>query len=95
MMRKQGNLSIFLQKYIYGIKTIIPIVIGLSKYNGKKFLIFNFFASIIWALVIGISAYVLGEVVIETFDKFKYYSLLIIVVFFGVIWYFVNTSTKK
>jgi len=57
LMRRYGWLTVFIQKYIYGVKTLVPIIMGLSKYDFKKFLILNLFASILWGLVVGLGSY--------------------------------------
>ena len=80
MMRKYGSVVIFLQKYIYGIKTLIPLAMGLTKYDAKKFMFFNIFATILWTLVIGIVSYMLGEVVLSYVDEFKTYGIIFVVV---------------
>jgi membrane protein DedA with SNARE-associated domain len=67
MMRKFGWLVVFIQKYLYGVKTLVPIIMGLSKYDFRKFLILNIFASILWGLVVGLSSYYFSEVVREWF----------------------------
>ncbi len=59
LMKKYGDLAIFIQKFIYGVKTLIPIVMGLSSYNFRRFIIFNFFASIIFVTTIGLTSYFL------------------------------------
>ena len=79
LMRKYGSWVIFLQKYIYGIKTLIPLAMGITKYDYKKFIFFNFFATIVWTLVIGISSYMLGELVYKYIDEFKTYGLVAVV----------------
>lgn len=63
MMRKYGWMVVFLQKYVYGVKTLVPIIMGLSKYDLKKFLILNIFASIVWGLVVGLLSYYFSTVV--------------------------------
>ncbi len=63
MMRKYGWMVVFLQKYVYGVKTLVPIIMGLSKYDLKKFLFLNIFASIVWGLVIGLLSYHFSAVV--------------------------------
>jgi len=63
MMRKYGWMVVFLQKYLYGIKTLVPIIMGLSKYDFRKFLILNIFASIVWGLVVGLLSYYFSAVV--------------------------------
>ena len=57
LMRRYGWMAVFLQKYIYGVKTLVPIVMGLSRYDFKKFVLLNFFASILWGLVVGLGSY--------------------------------------
>jgi len=80
LLKKFGWVAIFLQKYIYGVKTLIPIVIGLAKYDSKKFLIFNLLATIVWAVVIGYTSFTLGEVLLSLNDEFKYYIIGFVVV---------------
>ena len=79
LMRKYGSWVIFIQKYIYGIKTLIPLAMGLTKYDIKKFMIFNIFATIIWSLVVGISAYMLGELVYTYLEEFKTYGIIFVI----------------
>ena len=79
LMRKYGSWVIFIQKYIYGIKTLIPLAMGLTKYDIKKFMIFNIFATIIWSLVVGISAYMLGELVYTYLEEFKAYGIIFVI----------------
>ncbi len=57
LMRKYGWLAVFLQKYIYGVKTLVPIVMGLTKYDFRKFVTLNVFASIVWGLVVGLVSF--------------------------------------
>jgi membrane protein DedA with SNARE-associated domain len=63
MMRKYGWMVVFLQKYVYGVKTLVPVIMGLSKYDFKKFVILNIFASILWGLVVGLLSYFFSSVV--------------------------------
>ena len=57
IMRKYGVLAIFIQKYLYGIKTIIPISMALSRYDFKKFAFYNIFASILFVSTIMFASY--------------------------------------
>ncbi len=85
LMKKYGSWVIFFQKYIYGIKTLIPLAMGLTKYNYKKFVIFNAFASILWAVFIGTISYMLGDLVYTYIEEFKSYGLAFVaIVLFGV-----------
>lgn len=89
MMRKYGSFVVFIQKYIYGIKTLIPLTMGLTKYSAIKFSIFNIFATAIWACVVGYASYVAGELILNSADDFKYFGLgIVIIVLFSVMYLF-------
>ena len=53
---------------------------GLTKYDVKKFALYNFIGAVIWAVVIGTLAYILGELVYTYVDDFKTYGLAFIVI---------------
>jgi len=94
LMRRYGSLVIFIQKYIYGIKTLIPLAMGLTKYDMKKFLFYNIFATIAWTLIIGISSYMLGELVYKYLDEFKTYAIVFVVVILVAVTYTFRKLSK-
>ena len=71
LMKKYGTWVIFLQKYIYGVKTLVPIAIGLTRYDAVKFAIYNFTAAVIWAIVVGIPSYLGGKTVLSILERAK------------------------
>jgi membrane protein DedA with SNARE-associated domain len=87
MMRRYGSIAIFIQKYVYGIKTLIPLIIGLTKYDTKRFLVHNFFATIVWTIVVSAVSYSLGEVILNLSGEFKYYGIAIAVVLISALAY--------
>jgi membrane protein DedA with SNARE-associated domain len=88
MMRKYGSWVVFLQKYIYGIKTLIPLAMGLTKYDAKKFIFFNILASTLWALVVGLSAFMLGEIIYTYIEEFKTYGIAVVAIILLSVAYF-------
>ncbi|NPA29282.1 MAG: DedA family protein [Epsilonproteobacteria bacterium] len=71
LMKKYGTWVIFLQKYIYGVKTLVPIAIGLTRYDAWRFGVLNLLAAALWAVLIGGLAYVGGKSVLELLEKAK------------------------
>ena len=90
MMTKYGWLTIILQKYIYGIKTLIPLIIGITEYNKTKFMIFNLIGAVLWAIIVGLTAYFIGQIFIDTFSQYKNYALVLILAIVGLIIYKLN-----
>ncbi len=90
MMRKYGSKVVFVQKYIYGIKTLIPLAMGLTKYSFKKFTIYNIFATMLWATVIGTVSYMMGELFLEYIEEYKYYAIAFIIILASLIAYYIK-----
>lgn len=78
LMKKHGSTVVFIQKYIYGIKTLIPLAMGLTKYSFKKFTLFNAIAAAAWAIVVGYASFIMGEVILTYAEEYKYYGVAII-----------------
>ncbi len=98
LMKKYGSWIILLQKFVYGIKTLIPIAIGLTKYDFKKFAILNVLSSAVWALVFGLGSYYSGNVLVnfaEVISEKPWIAPIILVVFGSALWLYMTQATKK
>lgn len=80
LLRKYGSFIIIIQKYIYGVKTLVPLVMGISDYSSYKFTVLNVIASILWAATIGYLSYIAGELLLTYADDFKYIGLVTVVI---------------
>ena len=90
LLRKYGGWIIFIQRFIYGMRTIIPMTIGLSGYDPKKFAIINFFSAFIWASLTIIPSYYFGEEILEILKWLKhhwYVAIIFVLTLWGVLWY--------
>jgi membrane protein DedA with SNARE-associated domain len=98
MMKKYGSWIILIQKFVYGIKTLIPIAIGLTKYDFKKFAILNVVSSAVWVLVFGLGSYYSGDILVNfagiISDK-PWIAPIILIVFAGSLWIYMEQATKK
>ncbi|MDR3346118.1 MAG: DedA family protein [Campylobacteraceae bacterium] len=61
LLKRHGWPIIFMQRYMYGLRTIIPISIGITRYNGKKFAFINLLSAWCWAAITILLSYCLGE----------------------------------
>jgi len=98
IMRKYGVWAIFIQKFLYGIKTLVPISMALSRYDFKKFGFYNIFASIFFVMVIMLVSFYAGGSIKALFELFKSYPWVPFVILFsmiGSIWYGMEHLTKK
>ncbi|NPA73134.1 MAG: DedA family protein [Epsilonproteobacteria bacterium] len=98
LMRKYGDKIIFFQKFLYGFKTLVPIAIGLTKYDFKKFTVYNLFSALVWALVFGLGSFYSGKYLLELVKFLKNHMWLTPVLMFlllGGVWLYMEKATKK
>ena len=84
LLEKYGWILIFLQRYMYGLRTIIPMSIGVTRYSAKKFAIINLLSAWIWASITISLSYYFGEEIINILKVAKehwYYALPLLGVF--------------
>lgn len=97
-IKQYGTILLITQKFIYGLKTFIPMAAGLAKYDFVKFFIINTLASLLWAVSLGYIAFIFGYVVEEIFDKlgaYPYAAPLFLLCLVGVIWFYLSKFSKK
>ncbi|MGB5965980.1 MAG: DedA family protein [Sulfurimonadaceae bacterium] len=98
LMKRHGYWVIYMQKFVYGIKTLIPLAIGITKYPFVKFTINNFFATIVWTFVIGFGSYLAGNFLMSGYEVIAqrpYLAPIIVIVLGGSIWFYMSWATKK
>ncbi|MEZ4598614.1 MAG: DedA family protein [Syntrophotaleaceae bacterium] len=78
LLKKYGWPIIFVQRYLYGLRTVIPVSIGITRYSSKKFALINIFSALIWATATITPAYLFGEEILTvlTFTKEHWYLAL-------------------
>ncbi len=78
LLKKHGWQIIFMQRYMYGLRTVIPMSIGLTRYSAKKFAFINLLSAWAWASITIIPAWYLGEeilLILETAKQYWYLAL--------------------
>lgn len=98
LMKKHGDWVVFIQKFIYGLKTVVPIAMALTKYDFRKFIILNIFAAAIWALSFGLSSYYFGAALSKFaiyISENKWLAPVILLGIGGVVWLYLERVTKK
>lgn len=98
LMKRHGSWIIIMKKFIYGLKTLVPIAIGLSKYSFWKFSSYNALGALIWTIVVGGGSYLFGGALIEGYkviaDK-PFLAPIMLVVIGASVWFYLTQATKK
>jgi membrane protein DedA with SNARE-associated domain len=98
LLKKYGWPIIFIQRYLYGLRTIIPISIGLTGYDAKLFAIINLFSAWAWAAITILPAWYFGEEILQMLAVAKQYWYIALPfgasIAGGIYWFF-HTKTQK
>ncbi len=98
LLKKHGWPIIFMQRYMYGLRTIIPISIGLTRYDAKKFAIINLFSAWTWATITILPAWYFGKEILQILAYAKQYWYAVIPLALGFIYFvykFFDKATQK
>lgn len=71
LLKKYGWPIIFMQRYMYGLRTVIPMSIGITKYPAKQFAIINLLSAWVWATVTITPAYFFGAEILNVLEVSK------------------------
>ena len=98
LLKKHGWPIIFIQRYLYGLRTVIPISIGLTRYSGKMFAFINLVSAWAWAAITIVPTWYFGEeilVIIHWAKQHWYLALPLAGIIGGGIFTYFHKMTDK
>jgi membrane protein DedA with SNARE-associated domain len=98
LLKRRGSWIIVIKKFIYGLKTLVPLAVGLTKYDFWKFSAYNALGAAIWAVVVGGGSFLFGGALIEGYKVIAnkpYLAPLMLIIIGAVVWVYLSLATKK
>ena len=98
LAKKHGDKIIFIKKFIYGVKTLVPIALGLTKYSFYKFSVINLISSVLWAVIVGLASYKAGDYFMSVSNYLGEHGYIMPLAMVGLllgIWLFLQHITKR
>ena len=83
LFERYGLLAIFITQWLYGLRVTCAVIIGISKISTIKFLLFEAFTCMVWAIVIGCAGYYFGRAVESVLGRAAHierYGLIVLVI---------------
>lgn len=78
LMERFQTLLIFGFRFMYGMRTIIPFLFGMSSVPGRTFIVWDVIAAFVWAVVIGAGGFFFGHTLELILGDIKHYELPIL-----------------
>ena len=77
-IRKHPDVWVLSFRFVYGLRTVMPVAIGLSGYPPVRYLILNGIGAAVWAAALGAAAYHFGAVLEGMLGSVKKYELWVL-----------------
>ncbi|MBQ4132382.1 MAG: DedA family protein [Desulfovibrionaceae bacterium] len=78
IMEKHETLLILGFRFLYGLRNVTPVMMGISGVNYKKFIILNIIGAAIWATSFAWGGYLFGMLLAEILHTFAGYARIVI-----------------
>lgn len=98
LFKKYDTALILGFRFVYGVRNVTPILLGISGVNHKKFFILNFIGATVWSVSFTYGGLYLGKAFIkavEHFGKGFFVFLLAFLVIGGIVWHVRRRSVIK
>ena len=73
------NLLFLGVRFMYGLRTVLAFVIGMAKFDPKKFALLNFIGAFLWALTFGLAGQIIGQLMAAIFEDVREHELMIVI----------------
>jgi len=89
LMERYGTFVAFISRYTYGLRIVLPIILGMTNMSKKKFLILNFISACTWAIAFSLAGYLFGKsasLLVDDLGRYEPYILLCLLLLIGCMW---------
>lgn len=89
LLQQHQNLVILLFRFVYGIRAVTPVLIGVSNVSSFKFLVLNAVGALTWAIALTSLGYFFGhtaELLLDDVKKYEFVIIGIIILVGLVVW---------
>lgn len=77
-IRRHPDIWVLSFRFVYGLRTVMPVAIGLSGYPPRRYLLLNGIGAAVWALALGAAAYHFGAILEGLLGNVKKYELWVL-----------------
>jgi membrane protein DedA with SNARE-associated domain len=96
LLYKMDILFIFAFRFIYGIRTISPLIIGTARIRPFRFVVFNVLSGLCWAFACCLFGYTIADVIVDgNFDTTSTILLLSVTIVIGLAFSFLVSMINK
>ena len=91
LIEKYGTIVAFISRFTYGFRIILPIVLGMTTFPGRKFCLLNILSALAWAVIFSLAGYIFGvsaAIFVEDAGRYEHHLMVILAGLIAVAWVF-------
>ncbi len=77
LARRHQTLVVLAYRFVLGVRTVTPFVLGMSGVSRMRFTLLDVLSTVVWALAVGGSGYVLGSTLESMLPHLRRYELAV------------------
>jgi membrane protein DedA with SNARE-associated domain len=89
LIEKYGTLVAFISRFTYGLRIVLPIILGVTTLPPRTFLWINMASALSWSVAFSLGGYLFGKsasLFLEDVSKYEHYLILILMGFVMTAW---------
>lgn len=94
-LQKYDSAFIFCSRFIYGIRNVSPIIIGVAKIPPLKFSILNIPAAFIWAVLVACAGYFFANMLDKAQQNLDFLKIVALFIFCFAVFYYMYHKTNQ
>ena len=94
-LRKYNSAFIFGSRFVYGIRNISPMIIGMAGIPPLKFSSLNVPAALIWSVLVASIGFLFADMLSSAKDNMQYFQIGALILLLAAIGYFIHHKTSQ
>lgn len=89
LVEKYGSLVAFISRYTYGLRIVLPLILGLTQFPPRRFFVLNLLSALSWAALFAVGGYLFGKgaaMFLNDVSRYEYWLMLIVMTLMASVW---------
>ena len=100
LIEEYGSLVAFISRYTYGFRIILPIILGMTTMEARRFFLLNLLSALSWSIIFSLAGYIFGKsasLLVEDVEQYEPYLLLVLASLIACMWmsHFIHARWRR
>ena len=78
LLERNKTLILFIYRFFFGLRAVIPFLIGVTDYSFRRFLLISSAGALVWSITITMVCITCGKIILPFLAEMEHYQILFI-----------------